>query len=63
MVNIHRNIPRVEVESGVLILDVSLGHDFSAGDHFLALFIVISVISGGANSRIGGPQVPVPRLT
>ena len=25
--------------------------------------MVISVISGGASSRIGGPQVPAPRLT
>jgi len=31
--------------------------------YWFALVIVISVISGGANRRIGGPQVPVPRLT
>jgi len=36
---------------------------FVAPDHLFSLSMVISVISGGANRRIGGPQVPAPRLT
>ena len=35
----------------------------SQGSDLCALNTLISVISAGAKSRIGGPQKPVPRLT
>lgn len=64
--NVFRQFDHIDVVSGCgdswSGLNVVCG-DLPHGDYLFSLSMVINVISGSAKTRIGGPQVPAPRLT
>jgi hypothetical protein len=49
--------------SGALVISVSILLRQRGDQAFFFLTSSMTVTSGGARKRMGGPQVPVPRLT